>query len=105
MDESRERVRESLGREPEAPVCCDFTLCDPDPGRAEVMAEMYLDVQAWGTPDQVLEKLDARREVIGDFDLTACFRYAGLSFEDAKSSMTCFGENVIPVLRQRAAAA
>ena len=64
----------------------------------EAMAEMYLDVQAWGTPDQVIEKLRARREIIGDFDLTCCFRYSGLSLDDAKGSMTCFAEHVLPVL-------
>ena len=44
----------------------------------ERMCEMYLGVQAWGTPAQVLERLRARREVIGPFDLTACFRFAGV---------------------------
>ena len=71
----------------------------------EKMAEMYLDVQAWGTPDQILEKLAYRREIIGDFDLTACFRYSGLTLDQAKGSMTCFAENVLPELSGRPAAA
>ena len=71
----------------------------------EPMAKMYLEVQAWGTPDQILEKLDARREIIGDFDLTACFRYSGLSLADARASMSCFGEHVLPVLKARSVAA
>jgi alkanesulfonate monooxygenase SsuD/methylene tetrahydromethanopterin reductase-like flavin-dependent oxidoreductase (luciferase family) len=65
----------------------------------ERMCEMYLGVQAWGTPDQVLERLLARREVIGDFDLTACFRYAGLPIEDAERSMRTFAAEVLPALR------
>jgi hypothetical protein len=61
---------------------------------------MYVDVQAWGTPDQIVEKLEARREVIGDFDLTCCFRYSGMPFEAARDSMTCFAEQVLPALRE-----
>src|SRR5262245_32183410 len=62
------------------------------------LCEMYLGVQAWGTPDQVLERLQARREIIGDFDLTACFRYAGLPLEDAERSMRTFARAVLPEL-------
>jgi alkanesulfonate monooxygenase SsuD/methylene tetrahydromethanopterin reductase-like flavin-dependent oxidoreductase (luciferase family) len=64
----------------------------------EKLCEMYLGVQAWGTPDQVLERLHARREIIGDFDLTACFRYAGLPLEDAERSMRTFARDVLPAL-------
>lgn len=64
------------------------------------MCEMYLGVQAWGTPDQVIERLRARREVIGDFDLTACFRFAGLPIDDAERSLRTFATDVLPVLRQ-----
>ncbi|HEX6237197.1 MAG TPA: LLM class flavin-dependent oxidoreductase [Acidimicrobiales bacterium] len=70
----------------------------------EQMCEMYLGVQAWGTPDQVLERLRARRDVIGDYDLTACFRYAGLPLEDAERSMRTFASEVLPALRADAAA-
>lgn len=63
------------------------------------LCDMYLAVQAWGTPDQVIEKLQARREVIGDFDLTACFRYAGLPFEAAERSLRTFAREVMPALR------
>jgi alkanesulfonate monooxygenase SsuD/methylene tetrahydromethanopterin reductase-like flavin-dependent oxidoreductase (luciferase family) len=65
----------------------------------ERMCEMYLGVQAWGTPAQVLERLRARREVIGDFDLTACFRFAGLPIEDAERSMRTFAREVLPALK------
>ncbi|HET9611688.1 MAG TPA: LLM class flavin-dependent oxidoreductase [Acidimicrobiales bacterium] len=64
----------------------------------ERMCEMYLGVQAWGTPEQVLERLRARREIIGDYDLTACFRYAGLPIEDAERSMRTFAAEVLPTL-------
>lgn len=65
----------------------------------DAMCDMYLGVQAWGTPDDIIDKLRARREVIGEFDLTCCFRYAGLPYEDAERSMRTFAERVLPALR------
>jgi hypothetical protein len=38
--------------------------------------------------------------LIGDFDLTACFRYAGLPFAAAEASMRTFAADVLPALRQ-----
>ena len=69
------------------------------------MCEMYLDVQAWGTPDEVVDKLRARRELIGDFDLNCCFRFAGMPIDAAERSMRTFAEQVIPDLRAPAPAA
>lgn len=63
------------------------------------LCEMYLGVNVWGTPDQILEKLRARREVIGDHDLTCCFRYAGLPYEQAEASMRTFAAEVLPVVQ------
>lgn len=65
----------------------------------DTMSDVYLGVQAWGTPDDVIDKLRDRRQHIGDFDLTCAFRYAGLPFEDAVGSMRTFAEKVIPALR------
>jgi alkanesulfonate monooxygenase SsuD/methylene tetrahydromethanopterin reductase-like flavin-dependent oxidoreductase (luciferase family) len=65
----------------------------------DTMCQMYLDVQAWGTPDEVIDRLRDRRQHIGDYDLNCCFRYAGLPIDDAERSMRTFAEKVIPVLR------
>ena len=67
----------------------------------EKMCEMYLGVQAWGTPSQIVERVEARRELVGDFDLTCCFRYAGLPVEDAERSMRTFAAEVLPALRRQ----
>ena len=69
----------------------------------EQMCEMYLGVQAWGTPAQIIERVEARRELLGDFDLTCCFRYAGLPLEDAERSMRTFATDVLPALRRQPA--
>ena len=60
------------------------------------LCDMYLSVNVWGTPDQIVERLHARREVIGDHDLTCCFRFAGLPIADAEASMRLFAAEVMP---------
>jgi len=69
----------------------------------EQLCEMYLGVQAWGTPDQIIEKVRERRRIIGDYDLTCCFRYAGLPYDDVEKSMRTFAAEVLPVLSSDAA--
>ena len=65
----------------------------------EKMAKRYLGIQAWGTPQQILEKLEYRRRMVGDFDLTLCFRYAGLAYEEVEASMRLFASEVMPELK------
>jgi alkanesulfonate monooxygenase SsuD/methylene tetrahydromethanopterin reductase-like flavin-dependent oxidoreductase (luciferase family) len=67
----------------------------------EKLASMYLDVNVWGTPDDIIERLRARTEVLGDHDLTCCFRYAGLPYDMAEASMRLFGDAVLPVVQDR----
>src|SRR6185369_15935211 len=64
------------------------------------LCDMYLGVNVWGTPTQIIERLRARREVVGDHDLTCCFRYAGLPYADAEASMRLFGQEVLPVIER-----
>ena len=73
----------------------------------ESMAEAYVNAQAWGTPDQILEKLSGWRAVIGEFDLLFGFRAAGMAFADAENSQRLIAEKVIPELKSwdKAAAA
>jgi len=67
----------------------------------DAMREAYLAVQIWGTPAMCLEKIEHRREILGDFDLTCCFRYAGLPFADAERSMRTFATGVMAPFRRR----
>jgi hypothetical protein len=66
----------------------------------EGMYERYLSVQCWGTPGQIAEKYAMRRKALGDFDITACFRYAGMPYVEAERSMRLYAEQVIPELRR-----
>lgn len=65
----------------------------------EGMYERYLSVQCWGTPTQILEKYQARRKALGDFNVTACFRYAGMQYADVEKSMRLYAKEVLPELR------
>lgn len=64
----------------------------------EKLCDMFLDVNVWGTPDQILERLQGRRDIVGDHDLTCCFRFAGLPFDAAEASMRLFASDVLPKL-------
>jgi alkanesulfonate monooxygenase SsuD/methylene tetrahydromethanopterin reductase-like flavin-dependent oxidoreductase (luciferase family) len=64
----------------------------------ENVVENYIDVQAWGTPEMVADKLRARGEKIGDFFFNACFRFAGVPHDYALRSMRMFADKVMPAL-------
>jgi hypothetical protein len=59
----------------------------------------YIANQCWGTPQQILDKLDARRKVIGDFEWNSITSYAGLPYAEVERSMRLLGEKVIPELK------
>src|SRR5439155_15352266 len=65
----------------------------------EKLCEMYLGVNVWGTPVDIIERLRGRSEVVGDHDLTCCFRYAGLPAADAEASMRLFAAEVLPQIQ------
>jgi alkanesulfonate monooxygenase SsuD/methylene tetrahydromethanopterin reductase-like flavin-dependent oxidoreductase (luciferase family) len=63
---------------------------------AEGAAEAYLQAQTWGTPDQVIEKIKAKRAVLGDYDMTCIFSYGGMPEETVEASMRLWAEKVFP---------
>lgn len=63
------------------------------------VAEVYLEVQGVGTPEELIEQTRSYQELWGSYDLTCCFRYSGISGEVAQQSMRTFAEHVMPVLR------
>ena len=65
----------------------------------EAMVEGFVNANVWGTPQQILEKYEARGKIIGDFQANTIFSYSGMSYETAKNSMTTFAEKVMPELR------
>jgi alkanesulfonate monooxygenase SsuD/methylene tetrahydromethanopterin reductase-like flavin-dependent oxidoreductase (luciferase family) len=65
----------------------------------ESSARIYCGIQTWGTPEQIVEKLTARRELLGEFDLTLIAHYGGMPLALAEQSLCLFAEQVLPRLR------
>jgi alkanesulfonate monooxygenase SsuD/methylene tetrahydromethanopterin reductase-like flavin-dependent oxidoreductase (luciferase family) len=66
----------------------------------EVAAKTYCQVQTWGTPEMLLEKLRWRRELIGDFELDLISYYGGMPFDEAERSLRLFAARVLPELHR-----
>jgi alkanesulfonate monooxygenase SsuD/methylene tetrahydromethanopterin reductase-like flavin-dependent oxidoreductase (luciferase family) len=66
----------------------------------ETAAKVYCGVQTWGTPDAILEKLRARRELLGEFELDLIAYYGGMPAEVAERSVRLFAEKVLPELHR-----
>ncbi len=50
----------------------------------------------YGTPQQILDKMYAAREAVGDFDCAIQTIFGGMSLEDAEKGMRLFAEKVLP---------
>ncbi len=64
------------------------------------MAEFFMSLQVWGTPEQCYEKLKdihARTDACG---FTGVFSYAGMPLEIARANQSLFAREVLPQLKQ-----
>ncbi len=59
----------------------------------------YIAHQAWGTPQQILDTLSQRREVIGHYEWNSIVSYGGLPFAAVEKSMRLIGKEVLPELK------
>ncbi|MFQ5514064.1 MAG: LLM class flavin-dependent oxidoreductase [Myxococcota bacterium] len=66
----------------------------------ETAVASYCGVQAWGTPEMILEKLRERRELLGGFELNMIVNYGGMPPEDAEGSIRLFAREVLPELQR-----
>jgi alkanesulfonate monooxygenase SsuD/methylene tetrahydromethanopterin reductase-like flavin-dependent oxidoreductase (luciferase family) len=60
----------------------------------------FLKAVAFGTPDEIIAALAARRELMGSFELSTCFRFGGIPYEQAEASMRFFAAEVLPELKR-----
>ena len=60
----------------------------------------FANLMPWGTPKQVLEKIEYMREILGMNAISGNFSFAGMPYADAERSMKCFAENVLPELKK-----
>ena len=61
--------------------------------------EGFMKAAVWGPPDRILRELDARRSVIGEFELNTAFRFGGIPYGTAEASLRLFAKEVLPVLK------
>lgn len=66
----------------------------------ESSAKIYTSIQIFGTPEQIVEKLRARRELLGDYELSLISHYGGMPVEEAEASVRLFAEEVLPELQR-----
>ena len=59
----------------------------------------FMQAAVWGTPDRILRELEARRGVVGEFELNVAFRFGGMPFELTERSLKLFAKEVLPVLK------
>lgn len=59
----------------------------------------YITHQAWGTPQQILDKLEARRQFIGHYEWNSIVSYGGMPFDMVEKSMRLISKEVIPELK------
>jgi alkanesulfonate monooxygenase SsuD/methylene tetrahydromethanopterin reductase-like flavin-dependent oxidoreductase (luciferase family) len=64
------------------------------------LVNALLQVAVRGTPDEVLRAYEARRDLLGDYELNSSFRFGGIPFAKAEASMRLFAKEVLPVLQE-----
>ncbi len=65
----------------------------------EKTLEIYVEAQAWGTPQRILDRLERRRGILGDFEMNVCTSYSDLTMDEIEKSMGLFAKKVMPELR------
>jgi len=66
----------------------------------DAAAAAYVEANVYGTPEQIVEKYAARREIGGEFMANAAFFFGGLPLDKGEASMKLFGEKVVPELHK-----
>ena len=66
----------------------------------EKACEGFVQSQAWGTPDQIVDIWTRRYEMTGDLRPAMAVSYAGMPFDLVQNSLRLLGEKVAPRLRE-----
>jgi len=59
----------------------------------------FMQAASWGPPDKILRGLEARRKVVGDFEMNVAFRFGGTPYEVSERGLKLFAKEVLPVLK------
>lgn len=65
----------------------------------EAAGKGFVEINSWGTPQMILDKMDARRKIIGDFELNIMCSYSGMPYADAEAGLRLFSQKVLPELQ------
>lgn len=65
---------------------------------SDVVVEGFLNANLWGNPDSLLQKLNERRNIIGDFEVIGCFSYQSQPYQNVERSMSLFAREIGPEL-------
>jgi len=65
----------------------------------EELAETAMASQSYGTPEDIVENIKKRREVIGDFHALFTASHGGLPHKDVATSLNLIGTQVLPEIR------
>jgi alkanesulfonate monooxygenase SsuD/methylene tetrahydromethanopterin reductase-like flavin-dependent oxidoreductase (luciferase family) len=65
-------------------------------------ARFLADLQVWGTPDQVVERMIEHQRMLDSAGAIGVFSYGGMPPEVAKANLRTFSERVLPRLRAHA---
>src|SRR5262245_19639723 len=66
----------------------------------ETAAKGYCHVNCWGSPEQILEKLRHRWQLLGGFELNVIANYGGMPPDVAERSIRLFAQEVLPELKR-----
>jgi alkanesulfonate monooxygenase SsuD/methylene tetrahydromethanopterin reductase-like flavin-dependent oxidoreductase (luciferase family) len=65
----------------------------------EALIETYLQANIWGDPARIIDKLQERRELIGDFILGVSPSFGEMPYEDVRRSLRTFVDHVMPEIK------
>src|ERR1700745_2251315 len=63
----------------------------------------FMQAASWGTPDKILRGLEARRKLLGDFEMNVAFRFGGTPYDVWERGLKLFAKEVRPVVKSWAA--
>lgn len=52
--------------------------------------KVFMSATSWGTPDRILRGLETRRKMLGSFELATSFRFGGIPYPEAETSLRLF---------------
>ncbi len=62
------------------------------------MCDGFLEANLWGDPAMIRDKMQQRREIIGDYETSGIFSFQSLPYDEVKKMMRLFAEEVGPMI-------